>query len=102
LPFLQRARYERTPKARGSRNGVRSRRIQTAEGQPEVAIPQLRNCAERLVPKVIPDTRIRAIEELWPDADRQRCAVHYADLRIMPTWLGKPWLEAGNGLARSA
>jgi transposase-like protein len=21
---------------------------------------------------------IRAIEELWPDADRQRCAVHYA------------------------
>ncbi len=26
----------------------------------------------------------RAIEELWPDADRQRCTVHYADLRIMP------------------
>ncbi len=30
--FLQRARYERTAQARGSRNGVRSRRIQTAEG----------------------------------------------------------------------
>ena len=28
---------------------------------------------------------IRAMEELWPDSDRQRCTVHYADLRIMPT-----------------
>jgi len=28
---------------------------------------------------------IKAIEELWPEADRGRCAVHYADLRIMPT-----------------
>jgi transposase-like protein len=58
VAFLQRARYERTPEARGSRNGVRSRRIQTAEGRLEVAIPQLRNCAERFVPKVIPDTRV--------------------------------------------
>jgi transposase-like protein len=30
---------------------------------------------------------IKAIDELWPEADRQRCTVHYADLRIMPTWL---------------
>jgi putative transposase len=28
---------------------------------------------------------IKAINELWPEADRQRCTVHYADLRIMPT-----------------
>jgi transposase-like protein len=35
-------------------------------------------------------------------ASWQRCRTHYADLRIMPTWLGKPWLEARNGLARSA
>jgi len=28
---------------------------------------------------------INAINELWPEADRQRCTVHYADLRIMPT-----------------
>jgi len=48
--FLQRARYERTPQARGSRNGVRPRHIQTAEGELEVAIPQLRDCAERFVP----------------------------------------------------
>ncbi|MGI9146441.1 MAG: IS256 family transposase [Chloroflexota bacterium] len=27
---------------------------------------------------------IKAIDELWPKADRGRCAVHYADLRIMP------------------
>ena len=40
VAFLQRARYERTPEARGSRNGVRPRRVQTAEGQLEIAIPQ--------------------------------------------------------------
>ena len=28
---------------------------------------------------------IRAVTELWPDADRQRCSVHYAEPRIMPT-----------------
>ncbi len=56
--FLQRARYERSPQARGSRNGVRPRRIQTAEGEVELAIPQLRDCAERFVPKIIPDTRV--------------------------------------------
>ncbi len=27
---------------------------------------------------------IRAMEELWPDSDRQRCTVHYAEVRIMP------------------
>src|SRR5262249_52823143 len=29
---------------------------------------------------------IRAVEELWPDSHRQRCTVHYADVRIMPTF----------------
>jgi hypothetical protein len=28
---------------------------------------------------------VLAAQQLWPDADRQRCTVHYADLRIMPT-----------------
>jgi putative transposase len=55
--FLQRARYERTPAARGSRNGVRPRRVQTAEGELEISMPQLRNCAEKFVCRVIPDTR---------------------------------------------
>ena len=27
---------------------------------------------------------IKAVEELWPDGDRQRCTVHYAEVRIMP------------------
>ena len=27
---------------------------------------------------------IRAVTELWPDADRQRCTVQYDELRIMP------------------
>lgn len=55
--FLGRARYERTSTARGSRNGQRQRRVQTAEGELEVAVPQVRGTAERFVTQVIPDTR---------------------------------------------
>lgn len=57
VEFLGRARYERTPEARGSRNGVRPRRLQTAEGELEVQMPQLRNTAERFVSQVLPDVR---------------------------------------------
>lgn len=55
--FLGRARYERTSKARGSRNGHRSRRVQTAEGEITVAMPQVRGSAERFVSAVIPHAR---------------------------------------------
>lgn len=55
--FLGRARYERTPAARGSRNGVRPRRVQTAEGEVAIEVPQLRNTAEQFVSRIIPDTR---------------------------------------------
>ncbi len=55
--FLGRARYERTPEARGSRNGVRPRRVQTAEGELEVQMPQLRDTSDRFVSKVLPDVR---------------------------------------------
>ncbi len=55
--FLGRARYERTPDARGSRNGHRPRRIQTAEGEITVAMPQVRDTLSRFVSQVIPDTR---------------------------------------------
>ena len=55
--FLQRARYERSPNAIGSRNGVRPRRVQTAEGEFSVAMPQVRGVVERFVSQVIPDTR---------------------------------------------
>ena len=34
--FLRRARYERPSEARGSRNGVRPRRVQTAEGEVQI------------------------------------------------------------------
>jgi hypothetical protein len=37
---LGRARYERAAGARGSRNGVRPRRIQTAEGEVTIQVPQ--------------------------------------------------------------
>jgi transposase-like protein len=44
--FLHRARYERTPDAAGSRNGSRPRRVQTAEGEIIVAVPQVRDGRE--------------------------------------------------------
>ena len=55
--FLQRARYERTAEAKGSRNGTRPKPIQTAEGELSIAMPQVRGTAEQFVSKVIPDTR---------------------------------------------
>jgi Transposase and inactivated derivatives len=55
--FLARARYERTPFARGWRNGVRPRRLQTGEGELVVEVPQLRGTAARFVCRTIPGTR---------------------------------------------
>src|SRR5207237_9362855 len=55
--FLGRARYERTPRASGSRNVTRPKPIQTAEGEISIAMPQVRNTPERFVSGVIPDTK---------------------------------------------
>ena len=55
--FLGRARYERTPEATGSRNGHRPRRVQTAEGEISIAVPQVRDSLTRFVSATIPDTR---------------------------------------------
>jgi len=55
--FLGRARYERTETASGSRNGHRPRRVQTAEGEITIAMPQVRDTLTRFVSSVIPDTR---------------------------------------------
>ena len=66
--FLGRARYERMPEARGSRNGVRPRRVQTAEGELEVQMPQLRDTADQFVSRVLPNVhrvvRTRPLEAL--------------------------------------
>jgi len=66
--FLGRARYERKSTATGSRNGTRPKPIQTAEGEISIAMPQVRNTAERFVSQVIPDTkavvRTRPLEAL--------------------------------------
>jgi hypothetical protein len=32
----------------------------------------------------------------------QRCQAHYADLRIMPMWMGNPLQDSGLVLVRSA
>jgi transposase-like protein len=55
--FLARTRHERSVDAKGSRNGVRMKRVQTAEGELEIAMPQLRSTAEPFVSQIIPDTR---------------------------------------------
>ncbi len=57
MAFLGRARYERTLGARGSRNGNRPRQVQTAEGELEIQVPQIRGAAERFVSSVIPNGR---------------------------------------------
>ena len=45
------------PTADGSRNGSRPRRVQTAEGEIVIAMPQVRDSLTRFVSSVIPDTR---------------------------------------------
>jgi putative transposase len=60
--WLGRARYERRPDYQrglrnygsGLRNGFRPRRLQTAEGELEVEIPQVREAAEPFVSKLFP------------------------------------------------
>jgi len=55
--FLGRDRYERTETAAGSQNGHRPRRIQTAEGEIAIAMPQVHDTLTRFVSLVMPDTR---------------------------------------------
>jgi putative transposase len=53
--WLGRARYERRPGyQRGLRNGFRPRKVQTAEGELSVGIPQVREAAETFVSKLFP------------------------------------------------
>jgi transposase-like protein len=52
---LGRARYERRPeRQRGLRNGFRPRRLQTAEGELRIEIPQVRETALPFVSKLFP------------------------------------------------
>ncbi len=63
--WLGRARYERRPDYQrglrnyesGLRNGYRPRRVQTAEGELEVEIPQVREAAEPFVSALFPHSR---------------------------------------------
>src|SRR5215211_6474310 len=52
--WLGRARYERRPEwQRGLRNGFRPRKVQTAEGELGIEIPQVRGPAEPFVSKAV-------------------------------------------------
>ena len=53
--WLGRARYERRPDYQpGLRNGFRPRRVQTAEAELSVEMPQVREAAEPVVSKLFP------------------------------------------------
>ena len=53
--WLGRARYERRSEAPPAlRNGFRPRRVQTAEGELQVEIPQVRSAAEPFVSELFP------------------------------------------------
>jgi putative transposase len=62
--WLGRSRYERRPEGErglrnygeGYRNGYRPRRVQTAEGELQVQIPQVREAAETFASKLFPRT----------------------------------------------
>jgi putative transposase len=62
--WLGRARYKRRPadphddrgEESGLRNGFRPRRVQTAEGELEIEIPQVRQAAETFASKLFPRT----------------------------------------------
>jgi len=45
---------------------------------------------------------IAAIEQVFPEALRQRCLIHYADVRIMPTWPVSVLVAGVEGLLKSA
>ncbi|MCA1681197.1 MAG: transposase, partial [Actinobacteria bacterium] len=64
--WLGRARYERRPEQqRGLRNGFRPRKLQTAEGELQVQIPQIREAAEPFVSKLFPrGTKVLRTEPL--------------------------------------
>src|SRR5262245_48567210 len=55
--FLGRARDERPPDARGSRNGTRPRRGQPAEGELTGAVPQVRGATAPFLSRVLPRAR---------------------------------------------
>src|SRR6266566_4926836 len=63
--WLGRARYERRPEYQrglrnyesGMRNGFRPRHVQTAEGELEIEIPQVREAAEPFVSSLFPRAR---------------------------------------------
>jgi putative transposase len=71
--WLGRARYERRPAHQrglrnydsGLRNGFRRRKVQTLEGELQVAIPQIREAAEPFVSKLFPcSTKVLRTEPL--------------------------------------
>jgi Transposase, Mutator family len=59
--WLGRSRYERRPEAApGKRNGFRPRRVQTAEGELENEIPQVREAVEPFASKPFPEVVLQA------------------------------------------
>jgi hypothetical protein len=78
--WLERVRYERRPEYQrglrnydsGLRNGFRARAVQTAEGELEIEIPQVREAAETFASKLFPRTpKLLRTEPLKGVGDRR-------------------------------
>jgi Transposase, Mutator family len=83
---LGRARYERRPEHQrglrnydsGLRNGFRPRRVQTAEGELEVAIPQVREAAETFASKLSSQDPEAAADRAAEGAGARRTALGHS------------------------
>ena len=77
--WLGRTRYERRPQAPpGLRNGFRPRRVQTAEGELSVEIPQVREAAETFASKLFPRTL-----DIWDLAARPAGELPFDRLELL-------------------
>ena len=89
--WLGRARYERRPERQrglknydsGMRNGFRSRRLQTAEGELRIEIPQARETAQPFVSKLFFEVALQAAFADRPaqGADHRRVRPRALDAR---------------------
>ncbi|MGI8596772.1 MAG: transposase, partial [Thermoleophilaceae bacterium] len=82
--WLGRARYERRPDdQRGLRNGFRPRKLQTAEGELSVELPQVREWAEPFVSKLFPrGTMLLRTEPLRAMVSARSCVAVDARPRV--------------------
>ena len=87
--WLGRARYERRPERQrglrnydsGMRNGFRPRRLQTAEGELRIEIPQAREAAQPFVSKLFPKWHCKRLLRTDPPVSYTHLDVYKRQLK---------------------